>query len=351
MTLLVGMVADDLTGALDAAAPFATRGLATLVLLSSDGETVFPDDTEVACINTASREITPDAAAARVAKATRLLAPAKPRLWFKKVDSRLKGHLAVETSAMLASAGLSQVLAAPAIPEFGRLVVDGAICGMGIANPIAVAPALAGLPITVPDTPDQAAMDLVAEEAEAAAATTLAVGARGLAQAMANRLPARAAPESALLPRPLLIAIGSRDPITRAQVDDLVAAFAPQRILAPNGAVPEAACEAGIVLITTELGDREEPGATVAERFAMGVARLVRRAPPATLLLSGGETAYVILRELGVTSIRLRGEALPGVPFASAEIGGEQVVILTKSGGFGDVETISLLAASHETLE
>ena len=120
MTLLVGMVADDLTGALDAAAPFAGQGLETVVLISLDSDGALPADAEVLCINTASRELTDGEAAARVTVATRRLAAAGPRRWFKKIDSRLKGHLAAETSAMLAVTGLSRALVAPAEIRNGR---------------------------------------------------------------------------------------------------------------------------------------------------------------------------------------------------------------------------------------
>jgi uncharacterized protein YgbK (DUF1537 family) len=349
MALEAGIIADDLTGALDVAAPFAERGLRTLVVLSPDALAAGPDvlrTAEVICVNTASREITREDAWRRVTAAATQLMALEPAIVFKKIDSRLKGHIAVETDAMLAATGRACVIAAPAIPDMGRLVVGGAVTGMGVAEPIDVLKRFHGLPVAVPDTSDGAAMDRIADEVAADRATTLAVGARGLAQALARRYRARPSPRfSGQLPQPALVAIGSRDPITRAQTDMLMRDAAPRRIEAPDGHVPSFHIGGGLTLVTIEDGGAGENGALVASRFAEGIAGAVRRAPPAAMLICGGETAQTVLTRLGVEILDLGGEALPGIPFASALIEGQQVVILTKSGGFGAPDTISLLAS------
>lgn len=355
MTLHVGMIADDLTGALDASAPFAARGLKTVVVLSPDGlERGDPAlvDAEVICINTASREISADEAARRAGAAMRGLMALGPRLVFKKIDSRLKGHVAAELRAVLAASGRRDIVLAPAIPDLGRFVRDGAVSGMGVASPIAIVPVCGDLPVRVPDTLDAAGMAGVADAVFAAGDVTIAAGARGLAQALAAKFPqGRARVLARPLPQKLLVAIGSRDPITRAQVEHVMAALRPQLVPAPNGLVPPMALTAPVTLVTAEQGEVTETSSVVAARFAEGLAELVRAAPPAAILVSGGETAYAVLARLGVERIVLGGEALPGVPFAEAQIGGRKVLILTKSGGFGPQDTISLLTGVPAELD
>lgn len=352
MTLHVGMIADDLTGALDAAAPFAERGLRTRVVLAhADWDAAATADAEVLCINTASREIAADEAAHRVAIATTKLAAFKPTLLFKKVDSRLKGHLGLELGAMLRASGRTTITLAPAIPDLGRFVIHGSVRGIGIDEPIDANALCGGLPVLVPDAQDNAAMDLIADSISAAPDTILAAGARGLAMALARRFPIRGhAPAVHTLAQPLLICIGSRDVITKAQVDHLMHQVSPLHLSSPNGAVPDAR-PAPIALVTVDQADGIESGIVVANRFAQGLVRLVRQQRPASMLLCGGETAFAVLTRLGVQTLDLSGEALPGVPFANALIDGRQVVILTKSGGFGSPDTISLLAGMPAELD
>lgn len=351
MNCRVGMIADDLTGALDAAAPFAERGLETLVLVGPEAmgnaDHAAIGRAEVICINTASREIGATEAEARVAAAAALLMRFGPSLVFKKIDSRLKGHVAIETTAMLAQTGRQTAVVAPAIPDLGRIVVSGAVSGRGVEKPIPVASAFGEIAIECPDTPDAASLAEVARTIIDSAGSRLPVGARGLAQALAARL-APGLPRSVELPlrRPLLVAIGSRDPITREQVDLVTERLSPQRILAPNGSFAPAAEQSDVCLVTAETGDTEQDSVAVAQRFAGDLARHIADTRPASIVISGGETAFAVLRQLGVTMLRLFGEALPGVPYASATLAGREVVILTKSGGFGNPDTLYLLLES-----
>ena len=126
----VAIVADDLTGALDAAAPFAARGAQTRVVIAPErleaalrawGEA----PPEVIAVNTESRHLSAAAAAERVAAVTRRLAPLGPGVWFKKVDSTLRGHVAAEVRAAWAGSRRPAVVIAPAFPAEGRVTVEG----------------------------------------------------------------------------------------------------------------------------------------------------------------------------------------------------------------------------------
>ena len=74
----VAIVADDLTGAFDAAAPFAARGLATRVAIAPAALARLGGPCDVIALSTASRHLAPGEAATAVAAACRALAPLAP---------------------------------------------------------------------------------------------------------------------------------------------------------------------------------------------------------------------------------------------------------------------------------
>jgi uncharacterized protein YgbK (DUF1537 family) len=58
------------------------------------------------------------------------------------------------------------------------------------------------------------------------------------------------------------------------------------------------------------------------------------------LVLTGGHTARAILDLLGVDRFQLGGEVETGVAWGVADVAGHAVTLVTKSGGFGDTETL-----------
>lgn len=314
MTLRLAIIADDLTGALDAAAPFAARGLRVEVALSPDTvAAAVASEAEVVAVNTRSREVAPELARAAAAQA---LAALPETALFKKIDSRMKGNIAAELSAF----GYSRALIAPAIPAFGRMVRGGHVVGFGVDSPIAIT-----LPGIVPDTVTNADLDA----ALAAHPDALPVGARGLAEALARRMTG-AAPRPAPLAGPNgLFVIGSRDAITLAQVAASGLPVTP----APNGIA--SAAPQGIAILQATPGTAPIPPTEVAANLARSI-----RTPDGTLFITGGATAEAILSALGLTTLRLLGEAMPGLPVARAG----DLTVVTKSGGFGDPQTLASLA-------
>ena len=98
----VAIVADDLTGALDAAAPFAARALTTRVAVTADGlDAALAHDPAVVAVNTATRHADAETAAARVRDCAERLAALRPALLIKKIDSTLRGPVGAELAAIL----------------------------------------------------------------------------------------------------------------------------------------------------------------------------------------------------------------------------------------------------------
>lgn len=349
---MLAIIADDLTGALDSAAPFAGRGLHTEVALCADAVAeALTQAPAVISINLGSREITADAARDAMAAALAAL-PAGTRL-FKKVDSRLKGHIAAELDAL----PFTLALVAPAIPEFSRVVQSGCVTGFGVEAPISVAERLGrhAPRALVPDISSTAEMDAALEDAERAGADLL-IGARGLAEALARRMtgkqeaalaPVGVAMDADLAGRNALFVIGSRDPITLAQIDDLRQSMQIDFVAAPNGAICDPSPPAGpIILVQATPGELVDGAQALApldvsDRLAAGVVpRFTQMA--STLVLSGGATAEAVLHRMKISRLRLMGECMPGLGLAYAE--GQ--CIIAKSGGFGNARTLRDLAAA-----
>lgn len=318
---LLAIIADDLTGALDAAAPFAGRGLTVEVALSPDAMAeAVASGARVVSVSTRSREVSPNAARDAVTHALAALPPGT-RI-FKKIDSRMKGNIAAELSALPDG----PALAAPAIPDFDRIVRNGCVTGFGVDAPIAIAPLL-GRPAAIPDTVTEEDMRAVVE----GAGDTLLIGARGLALALARHLSGREGEIIPPLPGPRgILVIGSRDPITSAQVAALRDVA---HVAAPNGIVPVTP-PAELTVIQAMPGPSPVPPEDAAMNLATGLRRLP---PPDTLFLTGGATAEAVLTGLGIRTLRLLGECLPGLPVAHA--GG--MTIVAKSGGFGGPDTLA----------
>lgn len=330
------IIADDLTGALDAAAPFAGRGLSVVVALAhgalARAVALAPD---VVAFSTQSRDVSEAVAVARLAEVAKQL-PVGARI-FKKVDSRLKGHIAAELTALTPGA----LFVAPAIPDFGRVVRSGAVTGFGVEAPIPVAKVLGDLATraTVPDTETSRDMAMALKAAPAGA---LLVGARGLAEALAVQITGRA---QAVAPRPIvsraLMVVGSRDPITVAQVEALRKEGVDWRP-APNGqlAVAQAPSSQGLTLVQAVQGGAVASGDEVALRLGASVHPALTDGID-TIFLTGGATAEAVLAQMELELLHLDGEVLPGVPMGR----GERVTVILKSGGFGGGDTLIRLAA------
>jgi uncharacterized protein YgbK (DUF1537 family) len=155
----VGIVADDLTGALDSAAAFCTPAARVSVELwdpapgtvpaTATDPTATDPTASVVAIATASRDLSPRLGEPLLRGALSALLARKPRTLLLKIDSQLRGHPArdVAVALSLSPAGTLAVVA-PAFPGHGRTTAGG-IHRVGEATAGIDVPALlegAGLP-------------------------------------------------------------------------------------------------------------------------------------------------------------------------------------------------------------
>ena len=110
------VLADDLTGALEAGAAFSQRGMPSRVTWEQNYSSSLPVFVPVLVIDTETRHISAAMAAEKITSSVKEI-PA--RLIYKKTDSTLRGNIRAE---LLALAQLGSVTFVPAYPKLGRTV-------------------------------------------------------------------------------------------------------------------------------------------------------------------------------------------------------------------------------------
>jgi uncharacterized protein YgbK (DUF1537 family) len=118
---MIGVIADDLTGAAELGAVGVRHGLPAEIVRSGK-----PDPgAQLVCVDTDSRACEPAEAAKRAAAAAKLLRAAGARWIYKKVDSVLRGQVTAEIEAVMKQLKLERALLLPANPSLGRTIKDG----------------------------------------------------------------------------------------------------------------------------------------------------------------------------------------------------------------------------------
>lgn len=336
----VRILADDLTGACDSAAPFAACGFGVRVWLGPTGKAEEP----VQAFNTASRGLLPRLAADAVTRAAVGIARGQRTLWFKKVDSAGRGAIAAELRATHEALGTRAILFAPSFPEAGRTVSGGVLrvedaAGLRTVDLMELfAPEFSRVDCVaaawqVADTLEGGGLLLVCDattpdELENLAAIDepglLYAGSAGLAKALAGpgaETPMARVPQV----KTAMTVCGTPHRATQIQMAHL----------------GEALPEHPRLQVKAEAGD----AALIVEEF--------QRHDPEAMILTGGDTALLALTALGADSITLRGELAAGIPWGFVRGGmADGRIVVTKSGGFGDTTSLTrlvrLLTAERE---
>jgi uncharacterized protein YgbK (DUF1537 family) len=382
--VLIAVLADDLTGAADTGGTFAGAGLRAAIALDGDPS----DDVDILVRSTESRGMDITAAvAANRRVAERMLPPQAPRWVYKKFDSMLRGHPALELRAVMAGLGEHRALIAPALPAQGRTTVGSLqrIDGPPVdllhlfrgelpvfplpleavrRGPDAIAHAIASLDagILIADAETGADLATIARAALASDLRVLA-GTSGFARQLARALPAPEHPAEQPVRRggPILIVAGSRHPVTAAQVAALeaagVAVVRPAQAIL-DGTEPSraslvaqvATCLSGgrsVTLTTAGLSPCAKGSAFVSEMLAEVVTTLAASQPIGGLVLTGGDVAARVIAGLGATAISLRGEVEPSIPWGVLRSRAlPDMPIVTKAGSFGAPDAL-LRAVAH----
>src|SRR5215212_5550010 len=254
---LLGLAADDLTGATDSAVGFSEHGWrAELILRPNDPPSTMPptDPTPtVLAISTEARAQSDADAARATFTAVDMLVRAGAQRLYLKIDSTIRGSIPGQLAgALQAWRQLHPDAAAvvcPAFPAQRRTVVGGSVLVDGIpvaqtaagtdpVTPRAVshlAAVIAGSthgtldqlgtePVLVVDASTDAEPDAIAREGSAAGPSLIMVGSGGLAAALGRQWPVPATRPAGFPGAPaltVLVAVSSLHPVAIDQVDHL----------------------------------------------------------------------------------------------------------------------------------
>lgn len=347
----IRLLADDLTGALDAAAEFVGLCGPFDVIWS---ETFAPPDSGSLAIDSGTRERSKADSIEIVGRLAPQLEGAT--IAYKKVDSLLRGSWAAELGACLRNGRWASCVVAPAFDYQGRRTVGGQQFARnvhgdwhkvgdnlldqlrqdGIEARLGTPETLSQGGVQVFDAESDLDLDRVVGMARRMPGPVLWCGSGGLAGALARGQGA-AAPSQ--LRRPVLGLFGSDQAATASQL----AACGEATISLTEGegavGVRRKLANEGVALVRFSLADglsRIEAARRIAREMTGLIAALE---PPGTLIVAGGETLKAACVALGAHGLQVTGRIVPGLPRSILQVGGwAGVDVISKSGAFGPSE-------------
>jgi 3-dehydrotetronate 4-kinase len=385
--MLLGCIADDLTGATDLGVTLAREGLSvTQVNGVPERKLDVPSDDAVVVALKSRTVPSAQAVESSLASLEWLRARGAARIYFKycsTFDSTPRGNIGPVGDALLDALGERFTVATPAYPRNGRTVYmgnlfvgevplaesgmrDHPLTPMRDSNLVRVLAAQTRRKVVlVPCEVAEAGADAIREKlsgmegyaildavrdqhlvaaGEACRDLRLATGGAGLAMGIARALAAHSASARALpkLGGPAAILSGSCSQATLAQVR---AFGAPSRRLDAANLDADAALAWALENIAASplIYASAPPAQIVAGRGAAveaafrTIARGLAEKGVRKFVVAGGETAGAVVEALGVRALAIGPEIDPGVPWTAA-VGGEPFLLALKSGNFGSPE-------------
>jgi uncharacterized protein YgbK (DUF1537 family) len=421
------ILADDLSGAADCAVPFARSGVPAEVFLQP--ELVQETAGRVVSVDLNTRELAPGEAMQATSRALTLIPAVDGTVWYRKIDSTLRGNIGPDVLATLRGIGDRRIIfCAPAFPDTGRTTVNGSVFVNGVSleksgirhrwpKSLAELFAEVGLQtrlvpaevvrsgptnlvkhlkytsevtVALLDAETNDDLAVIAQAGLQIRQELIFVGSAGLAHQIAallgrgtngrDELPlvraerpdslTRSTPEPTgsrpyRTDKPILIVIGSKSPVSRAQFEQLsdrggvdvlevkISALQSADDPAIIAAVSRALVNRRDLVITPELPDSLSEGearATIGSQEGAALMRILGTTLRpflhrfAALILTGGETARGVLTPSGIGRLSMLDEIEPGVTL-SLNLGNPEIPIIMKAGAFGAPAT--LLNALH----
>lgn len=386
------IVADDFTGASDTGVQLANMGFNVNVRFAMDDS---PEESVV--LDTETRNVDRHVAETRLEKLLSASNLSQYSEVIKKVDSTLRGNIAVEIRTIVSKISPELVVFAPALPDVDRWITDGILYvdhvkgmqtdfGDDPLKPIQTDDIRQILQSAFPDRKVQhfpletlrapsfsisssvqycsfdaqnnEDLRTIVQAAKATQKRVLWVGSAGLTDALLRET---------MDVKPALALVGSVSDVTRRQLH-VAAANGIELINLPVGSIYVAGdydkyvakavqkIKAGkdVVLMSSAAYDRQEMSKTIAtltqhavsdqeinhviQTILSGVCRQVMRLTQVSgLFVSGGETAKGLLTISKATGAQILTEIAPGIPLLKVT-GGEfdGLHVITKAGAFGD---------------
>lgn len=396
------VIADDFTGALDTGVQFSKQGIPTVVSTDTNlifDE--INEDIDVLVIDTESRYLSFSEAYTLIHAIIVSAKKAEVPFIYKKVDSALRGNISAEIKAALDASQKAAVPFLPAYPEMNRIVVNGdlyinhrlvseSVFGRDPYEPVTESNVLrrlkneAGIDghlvkqtlpekvtgVLVFDAKTNQDLEQQIATLERSDLLSLTIGCAGFAKILAQKIFPQKDSKNYALKKPLVVVCGSVNPITRKQVDYVEKKNYPRislthhQLLRTNywtGREGKEEIDQYVSLMKkfqlilfetlskeTSLGIetyKQEQGVELSDfRFKIGQSlgeltqAIWSRDTENTFLFTGGDTLFQSMSVLGINEIKPLAEISAGVVLSSIEWKGQEIQVITKSGGFGNVE-------------
>jgi len=358
----IGILADDLTGACDVAACFAPVAGAVSVLVSGK-DYDFKAAQSLEVINTQSRPMPAEAGRALLRLMGARLAN-KPVL-FKKIDTALRGPVGAELQGLIEAIGPRRIVVAPALPRIGRTTRGGIQYANGVPIHKTAFSSDATWPVASADIAEvirkTGSVQFNVRDAETDSdllrivdecldgSDVVFVGSLGLADALSTRIEKAAVDRPDIRPssRPM-IACGSQYGRTLVQIETAasdsgaeVVTFDPGRTFRPERVSPAT----GRPLVLRIADQSNEPAARrpaeILSGFIAAVVGMIDTIRPDGLGIVGGQTAYLLMSQLGVSRLTVGGR-MAEVIARGVMVDGTMAgcPIATKGGSVGDNDAV-----------
>lgn len=377
------VLADDLTGALEAGGKFAGQGIASRVAVNeSKTFSEAPRDISALVLDTETRHATPDDAANRIHEQAREALARGFSIIYKKTDSTLRGNIGSELCGLLRACPGSGLLYVPAYPKVGRTVRQGILYvdgqpvsrtdfGSDALNPVAESCVLKLLASSIPvpiisvaennlppgsgnavfvcDAVSEEEVERLARFFVESGALNLAAGPAAFLHYLAKEImiPRNLPPSLPTLQRALIVS-GSRNRKSAAQLRH--AEEMGFRVARSAEELKQTGDSGWWILENSP--QATESSDEAAARVANKVVEILNKVEIDGLVVFGGDTAYAVLRALGQSVIHPIGEVSEGIPvsrirFQPSSEGIRKVerdlVLVTKAGGFGPISVLPII--------
>ncbi len=397
------IMADDLTGTCDTSIKFLRSNARISAIVNvKDFEKSSLDVEDVVAVNTETRGATPQAAYDCLYALTQKASAAETTL-FKKIDSVMRGNIAQEIDAVMDAADLQLAIVSPAYPDNGRQCVNGLLRlrdngdwtqtdkswldvlgeGKRKVSLVDIAQVRQGSETICAAIAKHYALGIgvvVVDAERNEDLQSIAVAIRLLKRSM-RILPVGCAGLAAFLSEELtreddgfiFVVMGTNHPTTRRQIDYLAHrddltfyTINAEEILGGGGQramqrvidqvtrdMEEQRIKMGIVLTVNALeteSDVDDPPVSQAILHTLSQTAKAIFDRYFSLfdkfLISGGDTANGVLDAFGIRCIHMLSEPLSGIAYGWANLQTaipRKVWIATKSGGFGETDTLDEL--------
>lgn len=391
------VIADDFTGALDTGVQFANLGIATQVTTQRQLEKIhLKKATEVLVVDTESRFLAPSQAYQRIREVLRSCQSLGYQYLYKKVDSALRGNVSAELKAVSDHFGQESIGFVPAFPDYkrsvrqGKLYIEEVLVSQSVFGHDPYEPVLeddillrlqneaeiygqlvdvnqdfVAAALYLFDGQDKEDLRRTYHWLEQKQLLHLTAGCAGFANVLAEELFTKRQHAKTCLCYPLVVICGSVNPITIQQIETASqqqahrVALTSQQLLSQDfweadegkqtfKEIAQLLQQPKLLIFETysQTSDLQEvaqhiglKGEQIRFRIAQSLGKLTEKILSQniqkTLFFTGGDTLHQSMEVLHVTDLTPREELSPGVVYSELVYKGQQLAVITKSGGFG----------------